>query len=106
MENIIGSEEALAKLYLEMLSPKDDKLKTMTDVTPREVFGLPVLFMLGNIFKSGLTKEYCEDFMRLRISRIRSSRQELVFLGSGLASLSQDKKTKGLGDLFQGLQSR
>ena len=56
------------------------------------------------MFDSKITSEYAEDFMRLRISRTRASRQEFVFLGSGLAGMASDKKGKGLGDLFSGLK--
>lgn len=103
-EQIMGTEEALARLYMELLNPQGDKLKTVTDVTPQEIFGMPVLFIFGKMFDSKITEAYAEDFMRLRISRTRSSRQEFVFLGSGLAGLSADKKSKGLGDLFSGLK--
>lgn len=103
-EQIMGTEEALARLYMELLNPKGDKLKTVTDVTPQEIFGMPVMLIFGKLFNSKITSDYAEDFMRLRISRTRSSRQEFVFLGSGLAGLSADKKAKGLGDLFAGLK--
>ena len=101
---IMGTEEALAKLYMELLNPSGEKLKTVTDVTPQEIFGMPVMFIFGKMFDSQITKDYGDDFMRLRISRVRSSRQEFVFLGSGLAGASQDKRGRGLGDLFQGLK--
>lgn len=102
-EQIMGTEEALAKLYMELLNPTGEKLKTVTDVTPQEVFGMPVMLIFGRLFGSKITNDYAEDFMRLRISRTRTSRQEFVFLGSGLAGLSTDRKAKGLGDLFAGL---
>ncbi len=105
-DTIIGTEEALAKLYMEMLDPKGDKLKTLTDVTPSEVFSLPVLFVIGKAFNSKMMEDYANDFLRLRISRVRSSRQEFVFIGSGLGGMNQDKRGRGLGDLFSGLTSK
>lgn len=106
-DQVIGTEEAMARLYMELLNPQGDKLKTVTDVTPSEVFGMPVMFMFGKIFRSDLTRAYGEDFMRLRISRVRSSRQEFIFLGSGMALMNQDKgRGRSIGDLFQGLRSR
>jgi len=88
---------------MELLNPTGEKLKTVTDVTPKEIFGLPVLFMLANRFKSEMAKDYGNDFMRLRISRQRASRGEFIFMSSGLGMMNQDKKMKGMGDLFQGL---
>jgi hypothetical protein len=89
---------------MELLNPQGDKLKTVTDVTPKEVFGLPVLFMIAKKFKSEMAESYGSDFMRLRISRQRASRQEFIWLSSGLGMMTQDKKMKGMGDLFQGLK--
>lgn len=89
---------------MELLNPTGEKLKTVTDVTPHEIFSLPLLFSMGKIFKSTVMEDYGTDFLKLRISRVRSSRQEFIFLGSGLANIGQDRKARGLGDLFQGLK--
>jgi len=88
---------------MELLNPSGEKLKTVTDVTPHEVFTLPVLFMLGKMFKSDIAKKYAEDFMRLRISRTRASRGEFIFMSSGLGMMNQDKKLK-MGDMFTSLK--
>lgn len=73
-DSMMGTEEALAKLYMELLNPSGEKLKTVTDVTPLEVFGMPVMLAYGKLFNSSVVKEWAENFMRLRISRTRNSR--------------------------------
>jgi hypothetical protein len=48
---------------------------------------------------------WVEDFLRLRVSRMRIGRKELILLGSGIREYL-DNKAKGktrFSDLFQGI---
>jgi hypothetical protein len=103
---IFGIEEAMAKVNLELMNPIGNKLKTLSDVTPAEVFGISVLNIYQNLFDSKVIKDWIEDFLQLRISRLRLGRREFVSLGTGMSEYAHEKKrgSKG-GDLFAGLKS-
>jgi hypothetical protein len=102
---VYGTEEALAQIFVQLLAPQDDNLQTVSDVTPQEIFGLSVLSAYASIFDSKLMKDWMGNFLRLRVSRMRIGRKELILLGSGIREYL-DNKSKGKGrfsDLFSGL---
>jgi len=102
---IFGIEEAMAKVNLELMNPKEDKLKTLSDVTPQEVFGLSILATYANIFNSSVISNWIQEFLQLRISRLRLGRREFVSLGTGMSEYAQQKKkAKGTGELFAGMR--
>jgi hypothetical protein len=100
---VFGTEEALAKISMELLSPVDKKLYTVTDVTPSEIFGMPTLMALAGLFKSDIAKDWVEDFLLLRISRLRAGRTEFVVVLSGIREFAEMKKKGKIGDLYSGL---
>ena len=100
---VFGTEEALAKISMELLEPRDEKLFTVTDVTATEIFGLPTMMELGKIFKSKLSENWIKDFLLLRISRLRAGRTEFVIVLSGIREFAELKKKGKVTDLFQGL---
>jgi len=100
---VFGTEEALAKISMELLSPVDKKLFTVTDVTPSEGFGIPTILAFANIFDSEMAKTWIEDFLLLRISRLRAGRTEFVIILSGIREFAELKKKGKVGDLFSGL---
>jgi hypothetical protein len=98
---IFGVEEALAKISTELLNPSEQKLFTVTDVTPNEIFLFPLLKILGDRFKSASVPDFIKTFLLLRISRLRLGRKEFVLMSSGLREIGEDKKRKtGLKDFF------
>jgi len=100
---VLGTEESLAKISLELLEPKDDKLLTVTDITPTEGFGIPTIMAFSKIFKSTLSEKWIKNFMLLRISRLRSGRTEFVIILSGMREYSELKKKGKISDLYAGL---
>ncbi|MEM2919001.1 MAG: hypothetical protein QXY62_05850 [Candidatus Altiarchaeota archaeon] len=100
---IFGTEEALAKISLELLQPSDDKLKTVTDVVPSEIFGIPTILAIANIFNSNMARNWIRDFLLLRISRLRIGRTEFVIILSGIREFAEIKKKGKVTDLFAGL---
>jgi len=100
---VFGTEESLAKISLELLDPKDDKLLTVSDITPIEGFGIPTMMSLGKIFNSDLSKEWIRNFLLLRISRLRSGRTEFVIILSGMREYADLKKKGKISDLYSGL---
>jgi len=102
--DIVGIEEAMAKINLELMNPIADKLKTLSDVTPQEVFGVSVLTTYANIFNSSVINNWVKDFLQLRISRLRLGRREFVALGTGMSEYAEKKKARGTGELFAGMK--
>jgi hypothetical protein len=101
---IVGTEEALARIALEMLKPEGEKLYTVTDVTAQEIFGITKMLRYANIFKSKIIQEWAKDFLLLRISRFRLGRREFIILGTGIKEVAEAKKGKKITDLYQGLR--
>jgi hypothetical protein len=102
---VFGTEEALAKIAMELLKPEGEKLLTVTDVTPEEIFGLPTLLSFSDYFKSKLIKDWIRNFLLLRISRLRMGRREFILLSTGIKEVAEARKRGGrIGDLFAGLK--
>jgi hypothetical protein len=100
---VFGTEEALAKISMELLSPVEKKLFTVTDVTPSEIFGIPTLLAFARKFDSNIGQTWTEDFLLLRISRLRIGRTEFVVVLSGIREFAEMKKKGKISDMFQGL---
>lgn len=102
---IFGIEEAMAKINLELMNPIADKLKTLSDVTPQEVFGVSILATYANIFNSSVINNWIKEFLQLRISRLRLGRREFVALGTGMSEYAERKKSRGgSAELFSGMK--
>jgi hypothetical protein len=101
---IVGFEEAMAKINLELMNPTGDKIKTLSDVTPQEVFGLTVLGIYEKLFDSKVIRGSINDFLQFRISRLRLGRREFVSIGTGMSEYAANKKPSrmGGGDIFSG----
>jgi hypothetical protein len=103
---IVGFEEAMAKINLELMNPVGDKLKTLSDVTPQEVFGLSIIGVYERLFNSKVLSSWTKDFLDFRISRLRLGRREFVSIGTGMSEYAASKKgpSRGGGDIFGGLK--
>lgn len=105
VSSIIGLEEALAQLSMEFMNPTtEDKLFTITDITPQEIFGISTLMSLAETFNSELMRNWVNNFLRLRISRFRMGRKELLMLGSGIKETGERRKRASLDSLFSGFK--
>jgi len=100
---VYGTEEALARISMELLKPEEEKLLTVTDVTPIEIFGIPTLMALGKMFNSKLTEEWIKKFLMLRISRLRAGRTEFTIILSGMREFAELKKKGKISDIYSGL---
>lgn len=103
---VFGVEEAMARIALEQMKPEGEKLKTVTDVTPEEIFALSALLRYADLFDSTIMKKWVEDFMRLRISRWRLGRKENLLTVTGIREVTEERKRRGAKatDLFAGLR--
>lgn len=102
-DNVFGVEEALAKISMNLVEPKGDKIFTISDITPEEVFGLAVLLSYSKKFKSSVMKNWVRYFLLLRVSRLRMGRKESLMLGVGMRESAEGRKKIGAKDLFAGL---
>lgn len=100
---VYGTEEALARISMELLKPEEEKLLTVTDVTPIETFGIPTMMSFAKLFGSKLSEEWIKKFLLLRISRLRSGRTEFTIILSGMREFAELKKKGKLGDIYSGL---
>jgi len=103
-KEVFGVDEALAKMSLELLDPAEQKLFTVSDLTPKEIFILSTLLSYAEKFKSKLIKKWVKYFLLLRISRLRLGRREIIFLGAGLHETGDRRGKKSLSDIFVGLK--
>ena len=100
---VFGIDEALAKISTQLMTPNKNNIYTISDITPEEVFGLSVLSTFAQKFQSKMIEKWIEDFLLLRISRLRLGRRELIQLGAGIRQQNDQKKV-GSGDIFAGLR--
>ncbi len=98
----MGIDEALARISTELLDPRGDKLFTVTDLTPEEIFGIPLLLSISEELGSKLIKKWVKTFMLARVSRFRLGRREFVLLGTGIRETEERKKKMGIKDVFAG----
>lgn len=85
------------------MTPTKNNIFTISDITPEEVFGISILSSFAEKFNSKLVTDWIENFLLLRVSRLRLGRKELLLLGSGLRQQNEAKKTTA-SDLFGGMR--
>lgn len=101
---VFGMEEALAKISTSLMEAGDDSLFSITDITPDEVFGLSFLLSLADKTDSKLIPEWVRIFCKLRMSRLRLGRKEMLMLGIGTREHGEKKGRSNVTDLFSGLR--
>jgi hypothetical protein len=107
---LIGTEEAIAKAIQELLTPKEDNLYTVTDITPKEIFSLCYMKAFNSLFdsprdkKMNIVDEWLRKFLLLRISRLRLGRRELFMLSVGAREAMEERKRLKARDVFAGLR--
>jgi hypothetical protein len=101
--SVYGLEESLAKIATSMMEADENALFSVSDITPEEVFGLSFLLRFANKSGSKEIEKWVVDFLRLRISRLRLGRKEMMMIGIGSRE-SSEKKRSNITDLFSGLK--
>jgi len=102
--SVFGTEEATAKLMMGFERPEGEKLFTLSDVTPTEIFGLNLIMNYGDKLYSKVTDGWVRNHLLLRISRLRIGRKEDILLMTGIVERSEKKGKGKLQDLFSGLK--
>lgn len=99
---IFGIDEAIAKISTQLMTPTKNNIYTISDVTPEEIFGIALILEMGDKFNSKIIKKWVDNFLMLRVSRLRLGRKELMMIGTGMRQ--QEERKKGTSNLFAGLQ--
>jgi hypothetical protein len=100
---IVGLDEALAKVALELMKPDGEKLYAVSDLTPEEVFGVSSLLAYADHLQSDTIKGWLRMLLLLRISRFRLGRKEFLVILTGLQQVSAGKGgSKSIKDIFAG----
>jgi len=105
-ERHISQEEALAKSLLKIseVDPKDIP-KIISEVDDPEIFSLSALYTLGEELGIDALKEFCDNFLLLRISKHRLGRREIaITVGLASAGGGGGWRPKSIRDLFSGLR--
>jgi uncharacterized protein involved in exopolysaccharide biosynthesis len=87
-EEILTSEEALAKAVVTLSETKRPKI--MTRINEKEVKVLSALVTLGNAYDVDLLNDVCLNFMNLRVSLKGMGRSEIL----EIAKTSRDEKAE------------
>jgi len=102
---VFGVEEATARMLQGFEAPEGEKLQSLSDVTPTEVFGLNLIKQFGEIFNSKVTEGWIKNHLLFRISMLRMGRKEDILIATGLREGIETKRGKGkITDLFAGLR--
>lgn len=100
---VVGLDEALAKVSLELMRPEGERLYTVSDLTPEEVFGVASLLGYAEKLNSQAIKDWVRYLLLLRVSRFRLGRKEFLMILAGLQQVSGGKGGgKSVKDLFSG----
>jgi hypothetical protein len=100
---VVGLDEALARVSLELMNPTEDKIFTISDLTAEEIFGLAGLLTYADFLDSKMMKNFVKYFLLMRISRFRLGRKEFLYILGGLQQISHLKGgAKTAKDLFSG----
>jgi hypothetical protein len=101
--NIVGLDEALARVSLELMKPDGERLFTVSDLTPEEVFGMSSVLAYADKIQSDYIKQWVRYLLLLRVSRFRLGRKEFLMILAGLQSVSgAGKGGKSVKDIFGG----
>jgi len=99
-DKVLGFEEQVAKSLGE-ISVSD--VKERTDLDDEEILNLSVIYLWGEILGVKCLKKFADNFCKLRVSRFRLGRREIVALGSSTAE-PEKRKLRNLKDLFAGIR--
>jgi hypothetical protein len=105
-ERHVGQEEALAKTLLKLTEvPPEDLVKTITQVREdEELFYLSALYTWAKETNMSTLKDFCDNFLLLRISSERQGRKELALTVALAGSGGLSIRPKSFKDVFSGLR--
>jgi len=102
-KKIFGPDEALGQGMTELFKTAPKKAMLLSDLDDEEILNLSLLLTWADLIDSEAMKSFCENFLRLRVSRFRLGRREIVAIAS-YSSQPERKKIKNIKDLFAGIR--
>lgn len=102
---VLGTEEAIARLIVELMKTEKGKVKVLSDLDDIEIGVLSLLSTIGENMKIRVIKDFCSNFCKYRVSRFRLGRKEMVDIASFTGEATADRrKRRNIKDLFAGLR--
>ena len=98
LEEIVGPEEARARIALELSSPEGEKLKMFSELFIEEVIPAAAWTTVAEKLKLNTLKVFIENFLKFRVSKDRMGRFEMERIAVGITE--EIARKKGLKSLF------
>jgi len=100
---ILSHDEAIAQNVLKLTELTDEELKMLSDLTEEEIGYLTILFTISDQIGLDFLKSFGLDFLKLRVSKGRLGRKEIVWISSSLQYLIGGGKGFKLKDVIAGV---
>jgi len=102
---VFGTEEAVARLIIELMKSEKKRIKLLTDLSDEEIMVLSLLSTIGEKLKLNVLNKFCSNFCLYRVSKARAGRKEFVNIATyTTGEMTETKRRKGIKDLFGGLR--
>jgi len=103
ISEILGTEEARARIIIELSSPDFEKIKMFSDLYIEEIPVASALTTVSEKLKLDSLKSFLDNFLKFRISKDRLGRFEMLNIAIGIME-QQKKGGKGLLDYLSALR--
>ncbi len=88
-DEVTTVDEAIAKIA--MILGKSEKIRLLTDIDDAEIKQVAALLVVADVVKDDNLKNFCVNFMELRVSKKRKGRTELLDLAKSSGQAAQQK---------------
>ena len=102
-KTLMSHDEAVAQNVLKLGEATDEEIKSLSDLDDEEINYLTILFTLADTIDLDVLKIFGNEFLRLRVSKGRLGRKEIVWISSGLELFAKAAgKVRSPKDIFAG----
>jgi len=103
-DEIFGTDEAVARTITVLSREEEGKMPILSDLFVEEIPYVAGFMTVAEHFELPVFKGFINNFLRMRVSKDRLGRRELVGIASG--TKEQEKRVKAsLTNLFAGLKT-
>lgn len=102
-KRVFGTEEAIGHGMMELFKTDKDKAMLLSELDDEEILNLSLLLTWSDLIDSKALKSFCSNFLRLRVSRFRMGRSEIVRISSNMSGPDR-KRIRSLKDVFSGIR--
>ena len=96
-------DEALAKVAMILASTKDTH--TLSEIDEPEIKNLSSLMVVAHKMSDDMLKQFCTNFLRLRVSKSRKGRTEMLDIARAAREIPEQKLSR-LRSIFSGITGR